>query len=555
MKVLRIYGTPVVSGMAYAPALWAAHPGMPPEDAPSLDVGARQGQFRQYEAASRAVSGRFATRAEGEDGHTFDVLTMLAGLARDRGLSKEVERLISQGMPALQAVIKATEKYVAALRRAGGLTAERAADLRDIRNRILAELQGLPEPGIPTTKEPSILLADDLSPADTVGLDTDKILAIATVLGGPTSHTAIVARQMGIPCIVAARQLGGISAGDMVLFDGSMGALTVNPDPEAAMADVARDRAWRHSAHDWKGPARTRDGHRVEILANVRNLDEARKAAQSGTAEGIGMVRTEMSFLNARVEPSVAEQTELYRPIFETFPRSKVVFRTLDAGSDKPLAFANLMVEDNPALGVRGVRIDGLHPEIMKHQLDAIAAAASGHEGSAWVMAPMIATLAEAEWFARSVRERGLTAGIMAEVPSVAILIEQFLERVDFVSIGTNDLSQYTMAADRLSPNLAEYNDPWQPAVLALIARTARAGVKMGKTVCVCGEAAADPLLACVLVGMGVVSLSIAPPAIPIVGAQLAAVSLQTCRDAAQAVASARDGMHARGLARQAVGV
>ena len=232
-----------------------------------------------------------------------------------------------------------------------------------------------------------------------------------------------------------------------------------------------------------------------------------------------------------------------------------MVIRTLDAGSDKPIAFANMEEEENPALGVRGLRISGQNPELLQNQLDSIAKAAEGRVGKTWVMAPMVATVPEAEWFAEEVRRRGLTGGIMVEVPAVAVLAEQFLAKVDFVSIGTNDLTQYTMAADRLSPHLAEYTDPWQPGVLALIASTAAAGKKLGKPVGVCGEAAADPVLACVLHGMGVTSLSMASSAVTSVGAQISAVTEEQCVAAAEAIKGAVDAKHARILAREALGI
>ncbi len=270
----------------------------------------------------------------------------------------------------------------------------------------------------------------------------------------------------------------------------------------------------------------------------------------------MGLFRTELLFLNTPVEPSVDSQAESYEPVFAAFPSSKVVVRTLDAGSDKPVPFATLSEEFNPALGVRGIRTTGHNEKLLIHQLDAIAEAAKLQPGTdVWVMAPMVSTIPEAEWFSGLVRERGLKAGIMIEVPSAVILIDQFLEVVDFVSIGTNDLTQYTMAADRMSPHLAEYTDPWQPAVLALIARTAEEGKVQHKPVGVCGEAAADPLLACVLTGMGITSLSMATNAIPPVGAELSQVTLAQCRAAAEAVKGSRDAKDARDRARTALGL
>ena len=226
-----------------------------------------------------------------------------------------------------------------------------------------------------------------------------------------------------------------------------------------------------------------------------------------------------------------------------------VVVRTLDAGSDKPLAFAGMTEEDNPALGVRGIRVDLLDRGLLDRQLDALAAAGrqvGGAQSSPWVMAPMIATAAEARDFAAKCRARGLTAGVMVEVPAVALCADAVLAEVDFASLGTNDLTQYAMAADRMSTELAALTDPWQPAVLRLIQLTARAGIDADKPVGVCGEAAADPLLACVLVGLGVTSLSCAAGAAAAVGARVGSVTLQQCRWAAEAAVAAPDPQAAR---------
>src|SRR5699024_11152654 len=244
--------------------------------------------------------------------------------------------------------------------------------------------------------------------------------------------------------------------------------------------------------------------------------------------------------LDRPAEPTVDEQAEMYARVLGAFPDSKVVTRTLDAGSDKPLAFAGMAEEENPALGVRGIRVDLLDRGLVDRQLDALAEAGrrvGGAQSSPWVMAPMIATVDEAADFAERCRARGLTPGIMVEVPSVAVAVDRFLPHVDFLSIGTNDLTQYVMAADRMSSDLAALTDPWQPAVLRLIRSVAEAAGRApgGRTVPVgvCGEAAADPHLACVLLGLGVSSLSVADAALPHVGAALTGRTLEQCRELA----------------------
>lgn len=550
-----LHGTPVVPGIAYAPAVWARRPQLPPLTAPELPEHEREAEIARFEEAVRLVAEGLMARASRSQGHAAEVLTVTASIAQDRAWKKDVAKRIRAGIPAIQATMAATAKYVDLFEKLGGLMAERTADLRDVRDRTLARLQGFEEPGIPDVISPSVLLADDLAPADTAGLNPAMYVAIATELGGPTSHTSIIARQLGIPCIVAARQLPEVPSGEYVLLNGLEGTITRGLPAEEAQALVEADAQRLAEIAAWTGPAVTKDGVPVQLLANVQDGEAARIAATSH-AEGVGLFRTELLFLDTAVEPSVDEQAQAYAPVFHAFPNSKVVVRTLDAGSDKPVPFATLIEEANPALGVRGIRTTGHNPNLLHHQLDAIARAAQMEPGTdVRVMAPMISTVPEAEWFAGLVRQRGLTAGIMIEVPAAAIMADAFLEHVDFVSIGTNDLCQYTMAADRMSPDLAEYTDPWQPAPLMLMARVAAAGQRAGKPVGVCGEAAADPMLAAVLVGMGVTSLSMASSAVPAVGAMLAKVTLEQCQAAAAAVARAVNQGEARALAREALGL
>ena len=353
--------------------------------------------------------------------------------------------------------------------------------------------------------------------------------------------------------MIAVRDLESVVAGTPVLLDGSAGELVVEPDPVEARAAVEHGRAERIRIQSWEGPGRTSDGHSVSILANVQDGAGARSAATTA-AEGVGLFRTELCFLDRDSEPGVDEQAEIYGEVLDAFAGRKVVIRTLDAGSDKPLRFANHAEEANPALGVRGIRIAEQNPGILSRQLDAVAAAAKQTQSQPWVMAPMISTPAEAESFAAEVRARGLVPGVMVEVPAAALLADRLLRHVDFLSIGTNDLAQYTMAADRMSSDLASLTDPWQPAVLALVARTAEAGIAAGKPVGVCGEAAADPLLACVLIGLGVTSLSCAGAAVSGVGAKVGSVSLDDCRRAAEDVLATSDPAEARAAAVRVLG-
>jgi phosphotransferase system enzyme I (PtsI) len=431
--------------------------------------------------------------------------------------------------------------------------AERVTDLRDIERRVVAHLVGEPEPGVQMPDRPAVLVAEDLAPSDTATLDPAVVLALVTERGGPTSHTAIIARQLAIPCVVGTSGAMTLVAGTPLLVDGVAGTIESSPDADEAERLVAADRAAREALETWSGPGETADGTRVKILANVADGESARAAA-SGPVEGVGLFRTELCFLNRADEPSAEEQASIYGEVLAPFSGRYVVVRTLDAGSDKPVAFATHEGEENPALGVRGLRLSFDNPDLLVRQLDGIAAAARETGTETWVMAPMVATVAEAAKFAAAVREHGLRPGVMVEVPSAALLAHRMLEVVDFLSIGTNDLTQYTMAADRMATDLAHLTDAWQPAVLQLIAITAEAGKQAGKPVGVCGEAAADPLLACVLVGMGITSLSMASAAVRPVGARLASATMDHFEEAAEAALAASDPASARDAVRRVLG-
>jgi phosphotransferase system enzyme I (PtsI) len=543
-------GTPVVPGAAVGPVVRPSGAVRLP-DAPSSPVAEdeREAEKERYRQAAEVVAERLTARAAAATGVSAEVLSTTAGIAVDRALRTTAEQRIDQGAPAAVAAVEAAQQFMDMFSSLGGLMAERVPDVRDVRDRIVAELTGQGEPGIPAPEQPSVLLADDLAPADTAGLDPARILGLATRLGGTTSHTAIIARQLGLPCVVGVGGLDEVPAGATVLIDGEQGTVTVDPEPEEARSRVEAARLAAEALAGYAGPGRTLDGHVVQVLANVQDGAGARQAAEAH-AEGVGLFRTELAFLGRAQEPTVEEQAAGYAEVLAAFPGRKVVVRTLDAGSDKPLAFATSPDEANPALGVRGLRVARRDPGLLERQLDAVAEAAARTGSTPWVMAPMVATVPEAAGFAAEVRARGLVPGVMIEVPSAALHAERLLAHVDFLSIGTNDLSQYALAADRLSADLAELTDPWQPALLELVALTAAAGRRAGKPVGVCGEAAADPMLGCVLVGLGITSLSCATSAVARVGARLSTVDLSTCERAAEAAVAADDPQAARAAAR-----
>ncbi|AWS42702.1 phosphoenolpyruvate--protein phosphotransferase [Streptosporangium sp. 'caverna'] len=510
-------------------------------------------------SALRATSAELAARAEkAPDTTSREILEAQSFIADDPGLHESVEEGVGAGMDAAHAIDAACAHHRRALLEAGGYFAERAADLDDIRNRAVAVVLGLPMPGVPDPGHPFILVAEDLAPADTVNLDPSVVLALLTEKGGPTSHTAILARARGLPAVVACRGVIGVGDGTWVSVDGARGEVETGIGEEAAAEIQRQASADRRRSATSRGPGRTSDDHPVKLLLNIgsaADLGPDVTGSPSGEgpagvdAEGVGLFRTEFLFLDRREAPGYEEQVAAYEAVFRAAPGGHVVIRTLDAGTDKPLPFLGLPEEPNPALGIRGLRVSRVRPEVLDTQLDAIAEAARAAGAQPWVMAPMVTTVGEAADFAGRARARGIThVGAMVEVPAAALRARRLLNELDFLSIGTNDLSQYTFASDRQHGELADLLDPWQAALLQLISDCAAAGQAAGKPVGVCGEAAADPLLATVLVGLGVTSLSMSAPSIAPVRDSLAAHSLARCRDNARVALGADDPAQARKL-------
>ncbi|MEE6272806.1 phosphoenolpyruvate--protein phosphotransferase [Georgenia sp. MJ206] len=486
--------------------------------------------------------------AEAASGESKEVLETTAQMAGDPTLVKVAQGKVREGTSAPRAVWEAAGAVADQLAALGGYMAERVRDVQDVRDRIVASLQDLPMPGVPQRDEPFVLVALDLAPADTALLDPEKVRAIVTAEGGPTSHTAILARSLGIPAIVGASgALEALTDGRLVLVDGAAGTVVLDPSDE----DVAAAEKLAAQVRTFDGDGRTADDHKVQLLANVGDPAGAAKAAEAG-AQGVGLFRTEFCFLDRADEPTVAEQVEQYRTVLSAFPGKKVVVRTLDAGADKPMPFLTDTDEPNPALGVRGLRTSWRSPQILDNQLQAIAEAAAAESADVWVMAPMIATVPETEDFVAACERHGLgTAGVMVEVPSAALLSGPILARAAFASIGTNDLTQYTMAADRLLGSLATLSDAFQPAVLRMIEATCRGGEQQDRPVGVCGEAAADPATAVVLVGLGVSSLSMSPRSLADVAAVLAATPFARCQELAQVAVQSESADQARARVRE----
>jgi phosphoenolpyruvate-protein phosphotransferase (PTS system enzyme I) len=544
----RLSGLGVSPGAGAGPVrtIAGAVPGPPAGERHGGDAAAETARAL---AALEEVAADLEKRGDRAGGEARDVLAAQAMMARDPGLAELAGQKIADGASAPRAVYEAFGVFRDMLAGAGDYMAARVADLDDIRDRTVAVLRGLPMPGVPDSDEPFVLVARDLAPADTALLDPAKVVAFVTEEGGPTSHTAILARSMGVPAVVACPGCTALAEGTVVLVDGGSG--DVRPDPSAE--EVARVRAAagaRSAALAATGPGRTADGHAVPLLANVGGPQDVAAALEHG-AEGVGLFRTEFLFLDRTTPPGEDEQEAAYRAVLEAFPY--VVVRTLDAGADKPLGFLPATGEEpNPALGERGLRMLRRHPEVLAGQLAALARAARGLPVELLVMAPMVADAAEAREFTETCRTAGITrAGVMIEIPAAALRARDLAAEAAFFSIGTNDLAQYAFAADRQVGALSRLQDPWQPALLDLVALTAEGAG--GKPCGVCGEAAGDPALACVLTGLGVTSLSMSPPALPAVRAALAAHTLDQCRHAATAARTAHNADEARRAAREAL--
>ncbi|TFC55979.1 phosphoenolpyruvate--protein phosphotransferase [Cryobacterium sp. TMT2-15-1] len=536
----------VSPGLAVGPIVRMPETLDEPGPAAALPVSAREAAAERIVAAASSVARALRDKAARVSGAARGILEATALMAADPGLiDAAVSRVTGQGHTPERAVWAAVGEVTAAFTAQGGLLAERIPDLHDVRNRIVSELLGRPAPGLPDRVEPYVLVARDLAPADTALIDPTVCRAIVTVEGGPTSHTAILARALGLPAVVAARDAMDLPEGSVVIVDGTTGEIVVNPSDD----QVARAEEQHSRVITFDGTGQTRDGHRVQLLANVASPDSV-AAAIEAKAEGVGLFRTEFCFLDHAEAPGLDEQVAAYRQVFAGFPGKKVTIRTLDAGADKPLAFVTAADEVNPALGIRGYRTAWQRPELLDTQLQAIAAAAAAENADVGVMAPMIATVDESVDFAARCAAHGLhNVGVMIETPAAAITAGPILERVDFASLGTNDLAQYTMAADRLMGELALLNDPWQPAVLRMIREACQAGLAAGKPVGVCGEAAADPMLSAILVGLGATSLSMSPRALGGVAEFLRGVTVTQCRDAAIAAVAAGSAGAARSAA------
>lgn len=541
---MELHGVGVGRGIAVGPILRMPDPLPEPTDSPrESDADTEYATVRESLAA---VASELSAKGVRAGGDAKDVLDAAAMMAQDPTLADDVKNRIDAGASGERAVFEAFSAFQEILIGMGGYMAERATDLGDVSQRIIAHLRGVPAPGVPESDTPFVLVAPDLAPADTALLDLDKVLGLITRDGGPTSHTAILARSKSIPAIVGVTGALDLVDGTLVVVDAAAGLVTANPD-DALVADANARVAARAAASTIPiVDGALADGTPVPLLANVGSPKDGPEAVELG-AEGVGLFRTEFLFLDSKTAPTVAEQQAKYTDLLSYFPGKKVVVRALDAGADKPLSFLNAAHEENPALGLRGLRALRASERILLDQLTALKGAQDATEADLWVMAPMVADAEETRYFVGLGKALGLkTVGVMAEVPSLAVMADQVLASADFVSIGTNDLTQYTLAADRMLGSVASYQDPWHPAVLRLVKLLGDAGAAAGKGVGICGEAAADPQLAVVLVGLGATTLSMTPAALADVRAELATVTLEQARTKAAAALAATSASSAR---------
>jgi phosphocarrier protein FPr len=528
-------------------------------DRPAADPQAEIRQLAQaIETAREQLADIYESVAARSGKSEAAIFRAHQALISDQDVEAEVHALIHQGHSAAWAWQRAIEERVTEIQQLNDeRLAGRAADLRDVGQRVLRLLAGTSHGAPHFPDEPVILIADDLTPSDTARLDPIRILGLCTASGGPTSHTAIIARSLDIPAVVGAgpailEQTDGITC----ILDGTAGRLYLEPsagDLESARSFQIDLQGQRNKEYQRRyEPAILTDGHRVEVVANIGSAADAVLAVEAG-AEGVGLLRTEFLFLNRAAPPTEADQFEAYSAMTRALNGLPLIIRTLDIGGDKVVPYLSLPKEDNPFLGVRGIRLCLRKPELFVPQLRAIYRASA--TGPVKIMFPMIATLEDvlaAKQVAEQVRQElavpPVEIGIMIEVPSAVLIAEELAREVDFFSVGTNDLTQYVLAIDRMHPTLGNQVDALHPAVLRMIDLSVRAASAAGKWVGVCGGIAGDPVGALILTGLGVTELSVSIPSIAAVKSAMRGYSLAQAQEFARRALACKSASEVRQL-------
>jgi phosphotransferase system enzyme I (PtsI) len=484
-------------------------------------------------AAIDAVCTNLDELADKSDETTAEIFEALKMLLEDDELFEVATGYLDEGWDAAGAIGQAVNEF-GELLSGDPAFEERVGDLQDLSRRVQANLAGiavgleLPETG------QLILVGEDFSPADTAQF-TSAVIGVVTRAGGPTSHTAIICRARSIAAVVSVSDAGNLVDGQSVLVDPVGDRVVVG----GSLADATAPLEF----------AATDAESIIPVRANIGTAADAATAAAT-TANGVGLFRTELLYLSASSQPSIEQQTASYAEVLAAAPAGPIVVRTIDAGSDKPVPFLHMPHEENPSLGVRGFRLIVEHRQFIVDQLTSLEAARNQTGREVWVMAPMIATVAEAAEFAELARSIGeYKVGIMIETPAISLQVDRLAGVVDFVSIGTNDLSQYLFAADRMNPALGALLNPWQPGLIRMLAKIGTDGNAAGVSVGVCGESASDPAFAVVLAGLGMTSVSASPSQVNVVRNALASVTPEKARAVAAAALSGTDAASAKAAA------
>lgn len=559
-----VAGTAASPGLAIGPVFRFRAEMLAVEDTRGEPAAERRRLAQTIAAADKELEGLAHDASAAPVAAEAEIFNAHRAILGDPELRAEVEELIAAGHGAAWSWQQIIGRRVDEVRRlADPRLAGRAADLRDIGQRVLRLFSGVKsrEPVLPAGA--CILLAEDLTPSDTARLDPKKILGLCTAAGGPTSHTAIIARARGLPAVVGAgSEVLALPDGATVILDGGAGRLYPHPDELALVSAREFQSGWQRAlaaadAARYR-PALLTDGRRIEVVANIGQADEAAAAVEAG-AEGVGLLRTEFLFLGRDTAPSEEEQFLAYTTMIQALNGLPLIIRTLDIGGDKVVPYLGLEKEENPFLGVRGIRLCLRRPEVFKTQLRAIyRAAATAEPGVVKIMFPMVTTLEDlragralADTMRAEIGAPAVEIGIMVEVPSVVLMAREFAREADFFSVGTNDLTQYALAIDRQHPELGKEADALHPAVLRLIDLTVRAATAEGKWVGVCGGAAGEPLGAAILAGLGVTELSMSAPSVSTVKATLRRLSGKRLEALAKKALSASTAAEVRALAKE----